>query len=240
MEKFLTNLRNKFNNKYLGVMFFVVFSLTLLFGFDSFNNFKRQKQTVEDEYNRCMYELISYIKNVDLQLSKLSITTTDSLITTSLADIWRQSNLAKENLSNLPILQDKMGNTSKYLSQLSDFSYYLMKQTSRKEKITEEEYNNLKKMNESSSKLLEICNNIFNDLSSGSLKWNEVKNLSNERFENDILNSNVSNISKTFQDYEGLIYDGAFSDHIIDITPKMFTNNLIDENKRKRDYKKYI
>lgn len=226
LEKFenkINNFKEKINKKVLGVGIFMVFGSTLLFGMDMTNNFKRQKQQTEDEYNRSMYEMVGYMKNVEVELAKLQITTTPNLTAQTLADIWRQANLAKDNLSQLPVNQNSMTNASKYLSQVSDYSYSLMKQTIADQKISDEQYKEIKEMYTQSNQFTNVINGIYQDLNTGRLKWDELKKQGNANLPQAVESeavANVSNIGKTFQEYEGLIYDGAFSDHILSQEPK--------------------
>jgi len=177
--------------------------------------------------------MTGYIKNVDLNLSKLQITSDRALLISTLADIWRQSNLAKENLANLPIIQNNMDKTSKYLAQVSDFSFSLMKAVSRDKPITEAEYKDIVMLNNSSTQLLIVCNNIYDDLNTGRLKWDEVAKLGNEQLDENVAISDVQSIAKTFVQYEGLIYDGAYSNHITDLKPKSLTDTVVTEDQAK-------
>lgn len=226
IESNIIRFKKKLDPKVLGLVFFCIFGFFTIFSMEMTNNFKRQKQLVQDEYNRSMYEMVAYVKNVDLQLSKIQIITDKRLVIATLADIWRQSNLAKENLANLPIIQENMGNTSKYLTQVSDFSHSLMDSVSRGKEITPEEYEDISKLNTSSTALVNVTNNIYDDLNSGRLKWDEVEKLGNEQLDENVAVSNIQSISETFVEYEGLIYDGAYSNHIIELTPK----NLSDKD----------
>jgi germination protein YpeB len=233
IESHIVRFKKKLDPRVLGVAFFCIFGFFVIFSMDMTNNFKRQKQLAQDEYNRSMYELTTYIKNVDLDLSKLQITSDKRLLTLTLGDIWRESNLAKENLANLPIIQDNMGNTLKYLTQVSDFSHSLMDAISRGKQITPEQYADIARLNTSSTELLTVTNNIYDDLNSGRLKWDEVAKLGNQQLDQNVAVSNIESISKTFVEYEGLIYDGAYSNHIIEITPKNLSDNEVTQEQAK-------
>jgi len=233
LESKIIRFKRKTNPKVIGIMFFCIFGFFTIFSMEMTNNFKRQKQLVQDEYNRSMYEMTAYIKNVDLNLSKIQIISDKSLEIATLADIWRQSNLAKENLANLPIIQNNMGKTSKYLTQVSDYSFSLMKAVSRDKPISEEQYKDIAMLNTSSTQLLVVCNNIYNDLNTGRLKWDEVAKLGNEQLDENVAISDIQSISKAFVEYEGLIYDGAYSNHITDLKPKSLSENVVTEDQAK-------
>jgi len=225
IEEKINKCKKKFDHRTWGIIAYVAFGIALLYGMQMANMFKRQKQIVQDEYNKSMYELVNYMQNVEVLISKARITTTPVESSKTYADIWRQSNLAKENLASLPVNQKSMSNTSKFLAQVSDYSYSLMKQTISGEKLTDEQYKMLEEINNKSDKLTGILNEIYDDLNSGKIKWDEVedegnKELGKENKKGEVL-SNISKISKTFTEYEGLIYDGAYSNHILEVEPVM-------------------
>lgn len=232
----LNKLKKKVNKKVLNVAIFMTFGALIIFSLEMTNNLKRQKNLVQDEYNKSMYLAVSYINNVEVDLAKLLVTSTPKMSAVTLADIWKQANLAKECLEQIPVGQNSMANASKYLTQVSDFSYTLMKQNISDIKLTEEEYEKLKHIYEDSSKLSSKMSDIYDDLNAGRIKWDELEKIGNEKLpDNDISNS-ISEVGKTFQNYEGLIYDGAFSDHLLSSEPKFLLQKEISED----DAKKYI
>lgn len=229
----LTMLKRKANPKVVGIIIFMTFAALVIFGLEMSNKFKKQKNLAQDEYNKSMYLAVSYINNIEVEMSKVMITSTPNLTATTLADIWRQSNLAKESLENIPVSQNALANVSKYLTQVSDFSYTLMKQNILGEKITDEEYENMKKISKESKVLSKSMQDIYDDLNNSRIKWDELEKLGNSKLPNIEIAETMSSIykiSKNFQNYEGLIYDGAFSDHILSSSPKSLSENEVSED----------
>ncbi|MEG2310379.1 MAG: germination protein YpeB [Clostridia bacterium] len=236
MEKFekfeikINKIKRKMNRQILGIVMFMVFSAVCIFAMEMLNNFKRQKQIAQDSYNKSLYEMVGYINNIENDLAKVQVTNTAKLTTITFADIWRQANLAKTNLESLPVNQKAMSNTSKYLSQISDFSYVLMKQTISNQKLNNEQYDKIIKMYEKSVEISDVMEDVYDDLNFGRIKWDELKKEGNKQLPNiDVgqIMTSVEKIGKTFQDYEGLIYDGAFSDHLLSQIPKSLSNKDI-------------
>lgn len=235
-EEKINKIKKKSNPKVVAVVAFMIFGAVAIFSMEMANNFKRQKQQAENEYNKAMYQAVGYIKNVQTELAKLQITNTTKLTTTTLASIWKQANLAKENFESLPVQQDAMANAAKYLSQLSDYSYTLMKQTVTEERITDKEYEDIKTLYGECKELANVMNSIYVDLNNGRIKWDELKKQGNEKLptvDTSTTVANIQNIGKTFQEYEGLIYDGAFSDHLMTTKPKSLSENPISVEEAK-------
>jgi len=225
IEENINECKRKIDHRTWGIIAYVMFGIAILYGMQMANMFKRQKQIVQDNYNKSMYELINYVQNVEILISKARITTTPVESSKTYADIWRQSNLAKENLASLPVNQNAMSNTSKFLAQVSDYSYSLMKQTIAGDKISDEQYKTLADVNDKAEEISSVLNDIYADLNNGKLKWDEVEKQGDSKLEEqkekgEVL-SNISKISEAFTEYEGLIYDGAYSNHILEAKPVM-------------------
>ena len=235
----LKNIKEKVNLKLVFLIliaFFVVVTITFA---ETIKKYTEQKQLAQNEYNRAMYETVGYIKNVESELAKLQITNTKSLQITTLADIWSKSNLAKDNFEALPLEQASLDNTSKYLAQLSDYSFFLMKELTLGKDITDENFENISNLYVECKNISLVMSNIYNDLNAGKIHWDELKEKGNNELKTAEISETVSNfaqIGKTFQQYEGLIYDGAFSDHILTSEPKYLSENECSEE----DAKKYI
>ena len=201
----LKNVKEKVNLKlvfFIIVAFFVIVTIAFV---ETTRKYTEQKQLVQNEYNKAMYETVGYIKNAESELAKLQITTTKSLQITTLANIWKQSNLAKDNFESLPLEQASLDNTSKYLAQLSDYSYFLMKELTLGNEITEENFNNISKLYTELKNISLVMSNIYNDLNAGKIHWDELKEKGNEKLKTAEISDTVSNfaqIGKTFQQYE--------------------------------------
>lgn len=236
LEKKINYMKEKVNKKFLAVAIFCIFGFVVITTAQLIKNLKLEKQQIEDEYNKSMYEAVSYINNLENELAKLQLTNTNKLTITTLASIWKQANLAKENFESLPTEQGTLQDASKYLSQVSDFSYSLMKNVVVTDKIAEEEYIKIANIYNKCQSLNDVMIEIYNDLNSGRIKWGELKKQTDSKLGSiDVAQavSTFEGIDKTFQDYEGLIYDGAFSDHLLETMPKSLSGNIVTVEKAK-------
>lgn len=230
LERKINDLKKKINKKFLAVAIFCIFGAVIITTAELVKNLKLKEQEIQDEYNKSMYEAVSYINNLEIELAKLQLTNTEKLTVTTLANIWKQANVAKENFENLPTEQKSLQDACKYLSQVSDYSYSLMKNIIEKNKITDEEYVQIATVYDKCVNLNKTMTEIYNDLNSGRIKWGELKKETDSKLKNIDISQTVSSIDgidKTFQDYEGLIYDGAFSDHLLEQEPKSLSNNEV-------------
>ena len=126
LEVKINKIKRKIDPRIAKVGIFMLFGALIIFSLEMTNNFKREKNSVQDEYNKAMYLAVSYINNVQVDLEKIMVTSTPRMNAITFADIWKQSNLAKESLEQIPASQNSLSNASKFLTQVSDFSYSLM------------------------------------------------------------------------------------------------------------------
>ncbi len=184
--------------------------------------------SVENSYNRAFYELVDYIDNIDVQLTKAQLVKTPSQLASISNDIFSEAAEAKSCLGQLPTTQVSLENTSKFLSQVGDYTYVLSQAMIKGEEISEEEYETLAQLNSFSSSLKDNLREIQDKLYSGEIKISDLNNKSDSKntvhADDDGILSSLENVEKAFDEYPSLIYDGPFSEHIVNQKPKMLEN----------------
>lgn len=228
LEKFeikVKEIKEKLGERRIAVISFCIFGITMLFGLQMANVYGRSRQTNSDTNNRTLYNMIGNVKNAEVYIEKLRVTTTKTQQISSFVEILSEVSLAKEHLSALPVNQDSMNNVSKFLTQVIDFSKYGIKKLTQ-EGLGENDYDILKSINESMIILTDTLDNIYDEIAKGSIKWDEVASVTEKGLENssNILVGGVESIKNNFAEYEGLIYDGAYSSHLESTVPKLIQN----------------
>ena len=228
LEKFeekIENIKEKIGQKNLDIFFFTIFCIVALVFMVCAKEYKKQKQEVQDSYNRAMYDFVTDTKNIQNEMLKLKITSSDTYTLTTLATIFAKASSANSNLEILPFSAQSIANTSKFLNQLSDFSYNLMRDILNGDDI-EEYKENIDTLYEKISELARVTENIYIELNDGKIKWDELETIGDAKIKEanaDEEVSSVNYIGKTFTEYEGIIYDGAFSNHILTMEPAFLT-----------------
>lgn len=207
------------------------------------NNQKKSKQASENSYNMAFYELVDYVQNVETYLAKSLISSTPEHGAETLTNVWREANLAQAYLSQLPIESQELENTEKFLNQVSDYSYSLSRKNIYNESLTDEDLKNLKNLHSYSVELENTLNQLSEDINSGKVKWNELTNKAQPVFAQQVSTSSLegfSNLEENFHEYSGLIYDGAFSEHLTGSEKKGLTGDDIDEENAKQKAIQFI
>lgn len=211
-----------------------LFSILILmvFGFGYYSYFlnSQAKTTEVNQYNYSFLELVNNVNNIENYLAKAMISNDSKHSTDTLIKIWADSNLAVSYMKNIPFNSHGSDKSIKFLNQVSDYSYTLSRKTLRGEELTDEDFNNLKKLYDYSSNLKNIINQLSFDLNAGSISWDDLKK-DKKLDEVDEVTNIFASIDGSFDDYEGLIYDGAYSDYV----SKKDKKGLIGENISKDD-----
>lgn len=191
----------------------------------------------QNTYNMAFYEVVDYVQNVETYLAKSLISSTPEHGAETLTNVWREANLAQAYLSQLPIESQELENTEKFLNQVSDYSYSLSRKNIYNESLTDEDLKNLKDLHTYSVELENTLNQLSEDINSGRIKWGEISNKGKTAFAQQVSTSSMdgfSNLEENFHQYSGLIYDGAFSEHITNGEKKGLTGDDIDEETAKQ------
>ena len=198
---------------------------------------REYRQASENGYNMAFNELVDYVQNVETYLAKSLISSTSEHGAETLTNLWREANLAQSYLARLPIESQELENTEKFLNQVSDYSYSLSRKNIYNEDLSEEDLKNLKDLHSYSVELENTLNQLSEDLNTGRFSWGELTKKGTIAFAQQVDNiskESFSNLEENFHEYSGLIYDGAFSEHLTNHEKRGLTGDDIEEEQAKQ------
>ena len=204
---------------------------------------REYRQASENSYNMAFYELVDYVQNVETYLAKSLISSTSEHGAETLTNLWREANLAQSYLARLPIESQELENTEKFLNQVSDYSYSLSRKNIYNEDLSEEDLKNLKELHSYSVELENTLNQLSDDLNTGRFSWGELTKKGTVAFAQQVDNiskESFSNLEENFHEYSGLIYDGAFSEHLTSNEKKGLTGEDIEEEQAKQIAENFV
>ena len=162
---------------------------------------------MEDIYRKSFYDTVEQVDNIDFNLSKALATSDKAALQKYLVDTAINSELAENDLQQLPLHDESKYYTTKLINQIGDFSKYLINKIAAGESLTQSDlaglmqlYNANRTFKES---LQRTINSIGTDFSFSKMDENAKNNIVIANF-NELQNLSVS--------YPELIYDGPFSD----------------------------
>lgn len=239
----LIDWKNRLKKGHMLSVICVLLVIVAALGIILYQKQREYRQASENSYNMAFYELVDYVQNVETYLAKSMISSTPEHGAETLTHLWREANLAQAYLSRLPIESQELENTEKFLNQVSDYSYTLSRKNIYNEKLSQEDLKNLKDLHQYSIELENTLNQLSEDLNSGRFAWRELTKKGTIAFAQQVDNiskESFSNLEENFHEYSGLIYDGAFSEHITGSEQKGLTGEEIQEEQAKQKVEEFI
>ena len=181
---------------------------------------------LETTYQRAFYDTVMQVDNMDLNLSKALATKDEGALQKYLVDLAINSELAENDIQELPLQDESKFYTAKLINQIGDYAKYLNKKLIDGESLTTEEYQTLKKLYSSNLTLKNTLKNVMDNMGEG-YSFMELA----EADTDDIVLSSLTELQNLSVEYPELIYDGPFSDGLDKITAKGVTGEEISASK---------
>ena len=232
----LIDWKNRLKDRHMLSIIVVLFSIIVILGIYTYKKQTEYRQASENAYNLAFFEVVDYVQNVEVYLAKSLISNSPESSAEGLSNVWREANMALGSLSQLPIDTNEIEKTAKFLNQVSDYSYSLYTKNLKDIELTDDDITTLKSLHQYSVELENILNQLSTDINDGRISWGELNKEGTVAFAKQVSNiskDSFSNIEQTFHEYSGLIYDGAFSEHITRKEKVGLTGDNIDEETAK-------
>lgn len=170
---------------------------------------------------RSLAALEACMSSINTNLTKGLYANTTPMLSSMAISLTRDASSAKNSLSALPLSDTQLDNMLKFLSQVGSFVSTLDRKLSLGESITNEEREELKQLIDISQKLLSELDGITQGVEDGSVSFEQAGNtLEAKANATTLIDSALGDAEQTLTDYPTLIYDGPFSDHILNQSPK--------------------
>ncbi|EYE89791.1 germination protein [Fervidicella metallireducens AeB] len=192
---------------------------------------------LQNQYQKNLYDVISNVENLQVALSKATVTASPRQSLILFGEIWKESSAAQDKLNALPITHVAISQTSKFLSQVADFSLALVRANNRGQELTDEEWKNVEKLKDFSGYLSMQLKALQQEVSDGKIKWGEIKHKGRKLFAGNIQNTvdvKFEGIASEMQQYPTLIYDGPFSENVLNIKPRILSEKKITLEEAKK------
>ena len=216
-------------------------TLCVATGYYAFSLREKYNNANNNNYTEAFSNLVNYVDSVENYLAKSMISKSNEHGAQTLNQIWRDSGLAMVYLSRIPLKDDGLSQTAKFLNQVSDYAYSLSKKNIEGKLLEEEDFKNLETLHSYSVSLKSTLNQLSEDLYNGKINWDNLNSEADTTLAQAVDNMNVfSNIDQNLNEFEGLIYDGAYSDHVNKIEKMGLTGENISIEEAKEILKRFI
>jgi len=195
----------------------------------------RFRLEIENSYSKSLEEFGVGINNISLALKKAQYISTPKQVGRMAARLLTEAELTKNALSQLPF-SGELTSVNKFLSQVGNYAMSVSGNLISTGKVTETDKNNITALSDTAEKLAEIVAETqitYNNLN----YWaKELNGEIDEAVDEDSLSSALSLVEDELDDYPTLIYDGPYSDHLLEKEPKMLKNakNVTENSAKER------
>ncbi len=218
-------------------LLFLVMGGFILRGYAMARDYQTQ---LEYTYQRALVDLGSNVGEISTTLSKSVYAGTPAQLTQLSSKLLRDCDAAKSSLSQLPVSAFNLDATNKFIAQAGEYASSLTRKLSTSQDITDTEKENLLKLCEYAKQLSKSINTMKDDIDKGNMDIGKVFAAVKEQGD---ANENEPSVTDGFQDmedgmqgYPALIYDGPFSDHIMEKEPTLLkgSKDVTREEARER------
>lgn len=218
----------------------------ILTGFFAYNTYSEKKQYqifLQNSYQKSFREMVNNVENIKILLDKAEVTASTSNSNSLMTQVWRQASSAADNLGQLPITHTSLSKTEKYLNQLSDYCYAISRQNAANKLMDENELDKISKLNSYAATLLDELHKLEGDVNDGRMRFGELRNkgrLVLKRTSKNTVDMKFGALEDKFAEYPTMIYDGPFSDNVVEGKPKGLTGEKVNLEQAKELAKKFI
>lgn len=208
---------------------------SLVWGYNQYSIRGKYEVALDNHYQRLFYDVKSHVEKVQVSLSKALLATTKERNVLLFTQIMNDASSAKDKLAQMPISHADTGATEKFLTQASDYSYFIIQKHLEGQDITPEQRGALKDIQLN----VAAFNEELNLLSDSMTEKNFIVGMANAGRQNqdnegataNSLVTSLVNLDKEVAKAPELIYDGPFADQMLNRKPVGLSGEQVDINK---------
>ena len=184
-------------------------------------------------YERSFYDAIEQVDNIDLNLSKALATKDEGAMQRYLVDTAINSELAESDIQTLPLHDESKFYTAKLINQIGDYAKYLNNKLIDGQPLTEQDRKGLVQLYQANLALKNALQEVTSEMD-GDYSFVNLDKAKG----GDVLLDTLGELENLSVQYPELIYDGPFSDGILDRKVKGVSGNAISFENAKEIFAK--
>lgn len=195
------------------------------------------KTALNNDYQRLFYDTKAHIANVQVALSKALLSDSKEQNILLMTQIMQQANMAQDKLSQMPVSHSDISKTQKYLTQVADYSYALVDQHLEGKDLDSKQREALFKLQDYSAYLTREMSSLHDKIMKGEVTLSRVEQGERKglrKANENMLNTSLVKLEEEMTKYPELIYDGPFSDQVMNMKPKGLGEKKVTVDEAKR------
>lgn len=225
---------------FVPVLLILALVVTGVWGYNQYEDKNEYYTFLDNQFQRMYYDLTGSVETITTDLSKLMVSSQQKENMVLYSNIWQNAYNAQEKLSQLPIKHGDISKTEKFLSQVGDYTFAMAKRNIEGEELSEKEIDNLEKLHnyalELSTELHDLQKEALKgNVWKGELRKEASKKLNKEAEEKNPIQLKFNKFEERMVEYPELIYDGPFSEHVIEgMRPRLQGDKISQEEAQEK------
>lgn len=199
----------------------------------------RAENFIEYGYRQAVEELASSADKISSTLTKGLYSASPAMMTRLSNELLSEASTAKNALTKLPVYNSNLERTEKFLTQIGNYASSVSAAAARGEETSYDDYSRLSALcqnaKELSKQLWELQSRFLSDDKTITQLFADIDS-GGQSF----ITEGFAKLEDGFSSTPKLIYDGPFSDHILERTPRLIQGaNAVNEDDARRRAAQY-
>lgn len=173
---------------------------------------------IESSYSYMLDELGSATNNISTILNKARFATTPAQVSGMAAQLLTEAELSKNSLAQLPV-SEELSSLNRFFSQVGNYAMSVSKSLITEGEISNKDTANIELLSDTADKVAEIVNKSRTSYNNLEYWASQLETELDSAVDSETLDSSLGEIEDELKDYPTLIYDGPYSDHILEKEP---------------------
>ena len=183
---------------------------------------------IENNYSRNLSQFSASLNNISLILKKARYANSPGRLNSFSAELLTEAEISKSALSQLP-QGAHYDSLNRFLSQVGNYAFSVAEGLQSGKELPDDYKNNIASLSDTAQKVSQIVNTAQVNFDNPDYWTSEIEKEMDEKLD-ESLSESLSVIENEFGDYPTLVYDGPYSDHILQKEPEMLKDaELITE-----------
>lgn len=182
---------------------------------------------LENIYKKNYYELVDTVNTADMNISKLLASNSEDYQAKMLNDLAQGAKEMQSNIAALPLSSDNIVESVRFINQMSGYTQTLQEKVEKGGELTESDLNTLNEMHESLTEMKRYLNQMSEKMIYGYSILDASNHIDGDY---DDFSLDFAQIKSGDTEYPTMIYDGPFSDSVVNQKVKGLTGSEISKD----------
>lgn len=192
---------------------------------------------LENNYQRLFFDVKKHVENVQVNLSKALVADSKDKNIILFSQIMNEAYFAQDKLGQMPIPHSESAKTEKFLTQVADYSAYLIQRHLDGEDITDEQRKSLNGLQDNAAEFNAELAKVHDNMMGSGFVIGKTSNRQNKKVQeanSKIFQTSLVDMDKQMGKSPELIYDGPFSDQIVNKAPVGLGEKIVKVHEAKK------